>query len=90
VINWGILEPNSQTSFTFYVRNEGNVPVTLAMTTANWNPSAASTYMVLTWNYADQKINAGENIAVTVTLSVSGNIVGINDFSFNVVIVATG
>lgn len=87
VINWGVLDPSSKKSLTIYLRNEGNVPLTLSMSNAGWNPSTASTYLSLDWSYVNgQKVNPGEYIAVTVTLTVSADIAGITDFSFNTVI----
>jgi hypothetical protein len=49
-IDWGALEPGVTKNFTIYVRNEGNVQVMLSMTTSNWNPASASSYITLSWN----------------------------------------
>ena len=89
-INWGILEPDSNVTRTLYIRNEGNTEATLSMVTSNWNPSNASDYMTLTWDYGDQTLNANEVIEVKLTLSVSANIAGITSFSFDITIAANG
>ncbi|HKZ94582.1 MAG TPA: hypothetical protein VJ249_08400 [Candidatus Bathyarchaeia archaeon] len=87
-INWGTLDPGSNKSTTIYIKNTGNSPITLAMTTSNWNPSNASNYMTLIWNYGGQTLNANEVIQARFTLTVSSNITGITNFSFDITITA--
>ena len=89
-IDWGVLDPGSNKNVTVYIRNEGNSAVSLTMNTANWNPSTASNYMTLTWNYGGQSINVGAVIQVKLTLSVSASVAGITNFSFDINIVASG
>jgi len=89
-IEWGVLEPGSSKNVTVYVRNEGNSVFDLTMYASNWNPSNASDYMTLIWDYGGQSINVGEAAQVTLTLSVSANIEGITTFSFDIVIVGNG
>jgi hypothetical protein len=90
VIDWEILEPGAQKSFLIYFHNEGNSAVTLTKSTSNWNPTVASNYLTLNWDYNGQKIKAGENLQVTLTLSVSESITGITNFSFDIIVVGTG
>jgi hypothetical protein len=89
-IDWGMLEPGTQKSFTIYTRNEGNSPITMSMSTSNWNPSTASSYLTLTWNYNGQTINPGASVQVTLTLTVSASITGINSFSFDIIAAGSG
>lgn len=89
-IDWGVVEPGSAKNTTIYIRNEGNTPETLSFETDNWNPSNATEYMVLSWDYGGQSINVGEVVQVTFTLSVSASIVGITSFSFDITIVGSG
>jgi len=88
-IDWGMLEPGSSTDKTCYIRNEGNSASTLSMSTSNWNPSTASSYMTLSWNYGGQSINPNAVVQVKFTLSVSASINGITSFSFDITIVGT-
>jgi len=89
-IDWGLLDPDSSKAVTVYVRNEGNSVVTLFKSTQNWNPSAASSYMTLNWNYNGQPVNANAVVQVKLTLSVLSSVLGITDFSFDIIIAATG
>jgi len=88
-INWGVLEPGSNQNVTCYIRNEGNSASTLSMYTSNWNPSNASDYMTLSWDYGGQSIDPNEVIKVTFNLSVSASISGITSFSFDITIVGS-
>ena len=83
-INWGLLTPGSQKSNTFYISNEGILPLTLSLSTSNWKPASASNYITLTWNYYGETLNAGNAIQITFTLTVSENIGEISNFSFDI------
>jgi len=87
--NWGFLQPGDQKSFTVYVHNEGNSPVTLSLSTSNWTPATASAYLALTWNYNGQTINPSAQMQVTLTLTVSPDITGISNFNFDIIIAAS-
>jgi len=88
-INWGNLDPGSTKDVTIYVRNEGTLPVTLYLSTSNWNPSSASSYITLSWNYGGQSISPGGIVTVTFTLSISASIQGITSYSFDITIIGT-
>ncbi|MFQ5836467.1 MAG: hypothetical protein ACE5HG_01290 [Candidatus Bathyarchaeia archaeon] len=88
-IDWGMLEPGSSKNVTCYIRNEGNSVSYLYLSTSNWNPSGASDYITLSWDYGGQPINPDEVVQVTFTLSVSAGIDGITSFSFDITIVGS-
>ena len=83
-LDWGYLAPGSQKSFTVYISNEGALPLTLSVSTSNWSPTAASNHMTLTWNYNGQTLAAEKTIPVTITLTISPDISGINTFNFDI------
>jgi hypothetical protein len=89
-IDWGKIEPGAQNNVVIYFHNEGNSAVTLSQSTLNWSPSVASNYLTLSWDYNGQKIEEGEKLQVTLTLSVSANIAGVTDFDFDIIVVGTG
>jgi hypothetical protein len=101
-IDWsayGSLVPGqSVNSSKVYLRNEGNVPVTLALSAADWafqNSSGSSLsqsyqqYFALTWNYDNARIGVNETRAVTFSLTLSPSIVDVATFSFRLVVTAT-
>jgi len=85
-IDWGVVEPGSMNNVTVYVRNEGNVAANISLATENWNPSNASDYLSLSWNYDGRQLNPQEVVPVTLTLTVSSSVQGIESFSFDIVI----
>jgi hypothetical protein len=89
-INWGFLDPGSNKTVTIYIRNEGNTVTTLSKVAQNWNPSSASSYMTLNWNYAGQTLSVNQALQVRLTLVVSSTVSGITNFSFDIIITATG
>lgn len=89
-IDWGLVEPGYQVNATIYVRNEGNAPITLSLDTENWDPSNASNYITLSWDYTNQTVDPGTVINVNLILVVSSNVTGITNFSFDIVITGFG
>ena len=85
-VPWGSLQPGGSQQVVCYIKNEGTAAATLSLTTDNWTPASASTYIHLTWNYDEQSLSADEVVAVTLTLSVDSNIEGITSFGFDITI----
>jgi hypothetical protein len=88
-VNWGSLSPGTSKNVTLYVRNEGNTVVRLSMTSQNWSPASASSYMGLAWNREGQSVSVGSVLMANVSLSVSSSVAGITNFSFDIIIVGT-
>lgn len=86
-IDWGTLEPGLSKDITIYIRNEENEPIFLIMSTKNWNPPKASEYIRLEWDHAERRrVNLNETLRITLTLSISSNIEGISNFSFDIIV----
>jgi hypothetical protein len=89
-ISWGALAPGGIMTQTIYIKNSGNVPVTLSMVSDSWSPNQATTYLSVTWNKENYSLAVSQIASATVTLSVNSNVTGITNFSCNINIVATG
>jgi len=89
-INWGVLEPGEEKNHTAYIENESNVPITLVLTTENWNPVNTSSFEAFTWDYDGQLLKVDGFVEVAFTLAVDPAISGIDVFSFDIVIVGSG
>jgi len=89
-IDWGMVEPGSMNHVTVYVRNEGNVAASLSLATENWNPSNASDYLTLSWNYDGRPLNPLEVAQVTLTLALPPSVQGIESFRFDIIISISG
>lgn len=89
-IDWGLMEPGQSAQKTVYVKNVGNTPITLTMTTQDWNPTIASQYISVTWNLIDAQLPPGDVIQADLALAVDANIQNVTDFSFTIVIQGEG
>ena len=89
-VDWGIPEPGDVVSRTVYVKNTGSAQMTLALFDSGWNPAEAANYITLSWDREGALIDAGGVVEAVLTLTVSGSITGITDFSFNIGIEGTG
>ncbi len=88
-VNWGYIEPGSSKNFTIYIRNEGNVPMTLNMTTQEWDPSSTSTYVSLRWNREASLVAVDSVVETVLTLLVSPDIAEITSFTFEITVIGT-
>jgi hypothetical protein len=86
-ISWGSVYPGESVSRTVYVKNTGNVPITLSMATAGWNPAAANGPISIAWDREGVSLTSGQVVAAAITLSTSPSISGMN---FSVTIIITG
>ena len=85
-LNWGTLKPGTSANRTIYVKNTGSVPVTLNMTVTSWNPSAAASYITLTWNRQGTTLSQGNSVSALLVLSVSANVNGFTSFACTTII----
>jgi len=89
-VPWGTLKPGSSGQYVFYIKNEGTTSLNLFLNTENWSPANAANYITLSWNYNGQTVAPNQVIQVTLTLTVSQSISGINSFGFDIVLTGTG
>jgi hypothetical protein len=85
-VDWGSFSPGASSSVTLYVRNQGDSAVKLNLTTRNWNPANVYELIALTWNREGQVLKPQMVVMATLSLSVSANINGITNFSFDTVV----
>ena len=88
-VSWGTLDPGATSTATMYLKNEGNVPVTLSLSAGNWNPASASSYFTLTWNRDGYSLAVGATVQAVLSLNVSSSISGTTTFSFDLTITAS-
>jgi hypothetical protein len=88
-LNFGTLNPGGTATQTIYVKNTGNIAETLTMSTANWNPSNASTLLTLTWNRNNYVLPTAQSIQATLTLTAAANTGSLTTFSCDVTLTGT-
>ena len=89
-IDWGIVEPGENKSFSAYIKNESNVPISLTMQTEDWSPTTASSFITFSWDYSGTEIPVDGSIPITFLLNVDPATAGFDAFSFTIVIVGSG
>jgi hypothetical protein len=90
-IDWGNLTAGTSTTYSFYIKNPGNIRETLSMSTSGWTPATASQYITITWDRTNTALNPNEVIMATLTLTVNASIdTSITTFSNNITITGTG
>jgi len=88
-IEWGSAEPGDVITRTVYVKNSGNSPMTLSMTYSDWVPTEAGNYISMSWNREGSTIQEDEVIQAILTLTISDQISGITNYSFNIILEGT-
>jgi hypothetical protein len=88
-ISWGSLAPGSSASRTVYVKNTGNLPVSLSMATSGWNPYSASAYLTQSWDRTSYSLGAGASVSASLTLTASSSAGVLSSFAYNIVITGT-
>jgi len=83
-IDWGTMAPGENKSFAAWTKNTGNDIQKIVMWTEAWNPSNASNWIILTWNYGGSWIPVNASLPIVFTLSVNPAISGITSFSFEI------
>ena len=87
-IDWGNLSLGESKAEILFVRNEGNVPITLNMHTEKWSPPEAAEHLTLTWNYSGETLQPWDLVPVAFTLSVDYQAFSFSSFSFEIWVVA--
>jgi ABC-type lipoprotein release transport system permease subunit len=89
-VQWGDIPVGSNSSVTLFIKNSGNVPLTLTMTTSNYQPVTAQNYLTLTWNQNNAKILPSGVVAGDLILKVSPLVMDITNFSLDITINGSG
>lgn len=88
-IEWGSIEAGRSVSRTIYIKNSGSVEVVLSFLLDEWNPVETSRYLTLLWDYDGRPVKIGNVLRIKLTLTVDSSINGVDQFSFDVIFIAT-
>ncbi len=83
---WGTIQVGNSHSQTIYVKNSGDDGVILILSTENWSPVGAMSYLQLSWDYDGGTIVSGEVRGIILTLNVASSVSGVDSFNFDIVI----
>jgi hypothetical protein len=85
-IDWGSLTPGMTKTVSVYVQNKSNETCVLFLIPTGWSPNVAANYLGFLQDHENKKIQPNEIVKVTLSLTVSPNIAGITNFSFNIIV----
>ena len=88
-VTWGSITAGGSTTQTIYVKNTGTGTLTLGLSSTNWSPAQASTYITVSWDKQGTQLSAGQSTQATITITVSSSITSITDFSNTISITGT-
>jgi hypothetical protein len=88
-LNVGNVDPGSTVSRTIYIKNTGNIPLTLTMAASGWSPTGANAYLTLSWNRQDDVLGAGDSVSATFELTVASDTGSLTTFSCSITITGT-
>lgn len=80
-ISWGSMTAGGSTTQTIYIKNTGTGTLTLGLSSTDWSPVQASTYITMSWDKQGTQLLAGQSTQATLTITVSSSITGITNFS---------
>jgi len=90
-IDWGMLRLGGVKNVTVYLVNETPSPVNLTLGTTGWDPPEASGHMDLAWSHEGRLMVPWGDVSETdLSLSISPDIVGVETFSFTIILTAEG
>lgn len=89
-IDWGTIEPSANKSVQIYIQSSSNAPIFLWLSTENWVPMNATSWISLSWDYGGSLLQPNESMALTLTLAISENVTNIQTFSMDIVITGEG
>jgi len=87
-LDWQIVVPGESSDIIVFIKNAGNVNVTLSIASDNWLPPSAASHFTLSWNYSGETLELSQVIPTTLTLAASPDTDDL-DCSFDVVISGT-
>ena len=88
-IEWGLLIPGEKKTVEAYLWSDGDTNTILSMATENWNPINANLYLSMTWDRENYTLQPKQVCLSSITLTVASVIVGVEGFSFDILITAT-
>ncbi len=89
-IDWGNITVGESANKTIHIKNAGTVPITLNMTSKNWNPPHANKTMTVKWDKEGTSLTVNHVEPATLTLEVMANTTDITHFTVDIAIVGTG
>jgi hypothetical protein len=89
-VYWGVVRQGEQRNININVRNVGNIPVTLSVTTANYDPTNAATWLSFNTDYVGTVLSPNDTLPVQLQLTPGLSAPAGQAFSFTILITSIG
>jgi len=86
VVEWGNVYPNQTKEIELFVKNELDVIGLFNVSSENWIPEKAKEYIIFYSKYPDYYLKPDESMKIILKLFVKPDIIGIEEFSFDIII----
>jgi hypothetical protein len=73
-VDWGDVFPDSVMVRSFFMKNMGSIACNVSMSTSNWLPAGAGSYIKTSWNRENEIISGETVLECTLSLTVFANI----------------
>ena len=88
-LTWGSIIAGTSSNQVIYIKNKGDIPVTLSCAFNSWEPTNIINFISTSWDKENFLLNPGESTKATITMSVKSSITGISNYSFTLIINGT-
>lgn len=88
-IDWGRIGRGESKTVVLTCTNINNTAATLSMAPANWSPSSASSYLLLTWNCTGVVLQPQQSCHAAFTLNAADADLPFSSFAFDIFVTAT-
>ena len=85
-IDWGLILLDENKSVSADITNNGTVPVSLNLTTENWDPENATDFLRCGWSLEQTVLQTNTTVSAIIWLYVFPNCTGISSFTFDIIL----
>lgn len=89
-VDWGLVEPGDTVNVTIFIRNTNLKSVFVDLSTDTWVPEGADTFLSASWDFGEEPLGVGKIRETLLILTVSPDVTGISEFSFDIVFTISG
>ena len=88
-INWGVLEAGETSHLPIFIKNIGEIKITLGLFTENWSSQQAMEHVHLSWDYDGTLIQPNQVVKGSLILQIDQNCPELSQYGFDIIIVGS-
>ncbi len=83
-LNWGTIMPGDNVTKEIKIKNTGDTPVVLNMTTTGWKPKNVDRQITVSWDKEGKVLNPHQMVKATLRLTVAENATAVSNFTVSI------